>query len=154
VRGVWFTVHSSQFAVRSRPRPRRECDVRPPSAWRGAALARAQRPRDTLSGARKAKYGVKQAAPGNYRTRCSVTSYRDGILHSLNAPINPIARRDVRGSRLFKQICGLARAETNIARSSGTRQSGSPPRCRAIGHPINMPHLSRTRTTTISNCER
>jgi hypothetical protein len=40
--------------------------------WRGAALDRAYRSRDILSGARKAKYGVKRAAPGNYRTRCFV----------------------------------------------------------------------------------
>jgi hypothetical protein len=44
--------------------------VAEPIVWRGAALERTQRPRDILSSARKAKYGVKQAAPANYRTRC------------------------------------------------------------------------------------
>jgi hypothetical protein len=38
------------------------------SAWRGAAFELGQRFGDILCVARKAKYGVKQAAPGNYRT--------------------------------------------------------------------------------------
>ncbi len=37
--------------------------------WRGAALERAQRSGDILFVAGKAKPDVKQAAPGNYRTR-------------------------------------------------------------------------------------
>jgi hypothetical protein len=39
----------------------------------------------------------------------------------------PITRRNVRGSRLFNEICGHARAETNITGFCGTIQSGSPP---------------------------
>jgi len=40
------------------------------SDWRGAALVRALKARDILPSARKAKQGVKQAAPGNVSTRC------------------------------------------------------------------------------------
>jgi hypothetical protein len=38
----------------------------------------------------------------------------------------PNTRRNVPGSRLFNQICGHARAETNIAGLLGTTQSGLP----------------------------
>jgi hypothetical protein len=43
----------------------------------------------------------------------------------------PITRWNVLGSRLFKGICGHARAKTNNAGLLGTTQSGSPPGGRA-----------------------
>jgi hypothetical protein len=46
-----------------------EGPVEAAKAWRGAALDRARKIRDILSGARKVKYGVKRAAPASYRTR-------------------------------------------------------------------------------------
>jgi hypothetical protein len=45
----------------------------------GAALERAQRSRDIVSMTAKAKYGVKQAAPGNYRAHVlSNVLFEDG----------------------------------------------------------------------------
>jgi hypothetical protein len=98
-----------------------------PSPWRGAALARARRSRDILSGARKAKYGFKQAAPGNDRTRCFVPSCRLGILDPLNAPINLSRVETFAGAACLKSFAVTHAPKTNIPGLSGTIQSGSPP---------------------------
>jgi hypothetical protein len=39
----------------------------------------------------------------------------------------PVTRRNVLGSRLFTEICGHPRAETNIGGPLATTKSGSPP---------------------------
>jgi hypothetical protein len=97
-----------------------------PRPWRGAALGRARGSRDILFSATKAKYGVKRAAPGNYRTRGFVPSCHSGILDPLNAPIDLITRRNVHGSRLFKEICGQARDETKHRGMLGARAKPAP----------------------------
>jgi hypothetical protein len=61
-------------------------------------------------------------------TACDVLSNRAGRGFLITQRTNkPNTRRNVPGSRLFKETCGHTRAETNIAGSSGTLQSGSPP---------------------------
>ena len=89
-------------------------------------MERALRSRDILAGARKAEQGVKQAAPTNYRRRCFVDVVSGD--HSWEYRTDsPITRRNVRGSRLPRKICGQARAEASIQRAFQGTQSGSPP---------------------------
>jgi hypothetical protein len=68
-----------------------------------------------LFGARKAEYGVKQAAPANYRTQCFVQRFPVLSFSIRSTGDLPIARRNVPGSRLFNKICGHPRGKTKMA---------------------------------------
>jgi hypothetical protein len=65
------------------------------------------------------------------RDVCPIEQLRDSW--SGQGADKPITRRNVRGSRLFNEICGHARPETNITGFCGTIQSGSPPGAGACG---------------------
>jgi hypothetical protein len=55
----------------------------------------------------------------------------------------PIAPRNAPGSRLFNQICGHPRGETEITGFYGTIQSGSPPGIRYLVFAIRFGPLDR-----------
>ena len=90
------------------------------------------------------QFGVKGAAPGNYRTLfCFIVLLL--VLDSVNAPISLSPVETFPGAASLTRFCGHARAERNIAGSTGTIQSGSPPG--SLSH--HMPRSkSRARTTT------
>jgi hypothetical protein len=113
-------------------------------------------PRKFRLNANPAETFRKQAAPANHRTRYLVPSHRSGILDPISAPINLTPVETFLGAARLTRYFGLPRAEKNITRSSGARQSGSPPRRCAITHHTNAPRSSRssarttTRTSTIA----
>jgi hypothetical protein len=79
----------------------------------------------TLRG--RPKYRAKQAAPGNYRTRCLVPSRGSGILDALKAPINLASVETFPGAASLTRgavIHALRKISSGLLR---TAQSGSPP---------------------------
>jgi hypothetical protein len=93
-----------------------------------------------LSDATKTKSGVKQAAPGSYRTRCSVPWCCSAVLDSLNPPINLSRVETFLGAACLTSHFCLHRLSKSFARSTGAIQSGSPPmRWWAIAHRGNGP---------------
>jgi hypothetical protein len=96
--------------------------------WRGAALGRALK---TCSNLLFHVQGQKVCTAGGSRER----SKRVVCLFVRNELFEPTARQNtrwaVRGSRLFKKICGLTRIEANRARSLG-RDSKRLPSSRPI----------------------
>jgi hypothetical protein len=107
--------------------------------WRGAALALGKGPRIFFPERRRPNHRVKQAAPGNYPARCfAQRSVR--IVYSSTE--RQTTRWAVRGSRLFKELCGHTRAEKNSARSAGCEPKRLPP-VRSPALPYLMEHLRR-----------
>jgi hypothetical protein len=69
---------------------------------------------------------LKQATPGNVSTRVSLLA-RHADEPFTNGTMGKTSRAVISGSRLFNIAFGLPRNGENIARPSGTFQSGSPP---------------------------
>jgi hypothetical protein len=69
---------------------------------------------------------LEQAAPGNVSTRVSLLA-RHADEPFTNGTMGKTSRAVISGSRPFNTAFGLPRNGENIARSSGTFQSGSPP---------------------------
>ena len=72
--------------------------------------------RSILCRAKQAKHGVKQAAPEK-AARDVLPHHSIPRLFIRVTADEPNTRRNVPGSRLFKEICGHPSAETNIVRS-------------------------------------
>ncbi len=66
-------------------------------------------------------------------------SFRSVIIHPRKVPIKPNTRRNVPGSRLFREISGHARAEIKIVGFLGAIQSGSPPGAFGPNHLDSLP---------------
>ena len=88
-----------------------------------------------LPGRGRPKYRVKQAGPANHPARCFTHVFRFDNL--VCAPRLEPRVSDIRGSRLFKRICGHMRAERNRVVSLDAIQSGSPPGAVNAGNAVN-----------------
>jgi len=77
--------------------------------------------------------GFKQAAPGNYRTRCFVPSYRSGILDPLNVTTN-LSRVETFAGAACSRSFVVMRAPRQISRVSWARSKAAPLQTVGITH--------------------